>query len=376
MTFPKLTKLTSTGAIQEWELFVEGDSYWTVYGQRDGKKITGAKTTCTAKNPGKSNATTPEQQALLEAQAKWVEKRDKHHYSEGESNQDSFFKVMLAKNYNDYKDKVVFPCLYNPKLDGIRYVANKEGGHSRNGKPLGGMYFIREMMKPFFKAHPEAILDGEAFSGKYRDDFQQIVSMIKRDESSITPAMKTKIESCLEYHIYDVPIICDLTGEDSYLDRWDRFWEIVNNEFPELLSHIKKVPATVVASHEQVRALFEDSVAQGYEGGILRWNAPYENKRTWKLLKIKEFQDEEFEIVEVLEGRGNKANTAGSVTLKSPSGVLFNSNIKGGYELYDKLWAERQELIGKHATCKFFGYSTDGIPRFPYVINIDRTSYE
>ena len=37
---------------------------------------------------------------------------------------------------------------------------------------------------------------------------------------------------------------------------------------------------------------------------------------------------------------------------------------------------DKNNLIGKTATVKYFNLTPDGIPRFPYVINIDRESYE
>ena len=375
---PKLFKKTSAGKIQEWEIFIEGSNYWTVYGQQDGKKITGEPTACVSKNEGRANETSPEQQAEFEANAKWTAQKDKHHYVEdvGAIEEETFFKVMLAKNYTDYKDKIKFPAIYQDKLDGLRFVARASGGHSRNGKPLGGMFLIERALQPFFEAYPDAILDGEAFSDEYRSDFQKIVSLIKRDEDKITPEMQDNIEKYLQYHVYDVPRIDGLTEKDNYKVRIACFWEIIKREFPELLKYLRKVNTTEVNSPEEIQSLFEESIANGFEGGILRFDKPYDNKRSANLLKIKEFKDAEFEIVEILEGRGTKANTAGSMTLRLPDGRTFNSNIKGGYDLYQNIWDNQSKLVGKCATCKFFDYSNEGIPRFPYVINIDRESYE
>lgn len=378
ITLPKLYKKTSAGKIQEWEIEISGAQYRSITGQSDGKKIVNAWTTCEPKNIGRSNETTAEEQAILEATSKWTAQKDKHHYVEDIASieEETFYKVMLAKSYTERKSSVVFPALYNDKLDGCRFVARKSGGHSRNGKPLGGMFIIMNALKPFFEKYPDAILDGEAFSTKYKDNFQECLSLITRDEDKTTSEQKQKIEKYLEYHIYDCPRINGLTEKDNYTKRFECFWNIINTEFPELNRYLKRVDYTVVKSHEEVQKCFERSISEGFEGGILRWDVGYENKRTWNLLKIKEFKDEEFEIVEVLEGNGSKAGTAGSMTLKLPNGTTFNSNIKGGFELYDRIWAERTNLIGKMATCKFFDYSNDGIPRFPYVINIDRGSYE
>jgi hypothetical protein len=99
-----------------WEklcLFIDGPNYWTVYGQQGGKKITAEPTLCVSKNEGRANVTTPEEQAEFEANAKWIAQKEKHHYVEDVNTieDETFFKVMLAKNYTDYKDTVKFPAI-------------------------------------------------------------------------------------------------------------------------------------------------------------------------------------------------------------------------------------------------------------------------
>lgn len=379
MELKKLYKKATNGNTQEWQIFVEGDKFWTVHGKLGGKLITGKPTICTPKNVGRSNATTGEEQAILEAQAKWT-KRTENHYREDiadiDDEEQTFFKVTLAKSYDKRKPKVEFPALYNHKLDGIRYVARADVGHSRNGKPLGGLFAVKDALKPFFEAYPDAILDGEAFNVDFNDKFEDLVSLIKRDEAKLTQEMKVEITAFVQYHVYDVARIDGLTENDSYLARFNRFWEIIENEFPEIKQFVKKVDNIVVNSHDEIDVAYQKSIELGYEGGILRYDKPYECKRTWNLLKIKTFMDEEFEILAINEGVGNKIGVAGSMTLKHPDGRTFNSNIKGGFKLYKRIWDDRDTLVGSTATCKFFEYTSDGIPRFPYIIKIAREDYE
>lgn len=58
MNFPILYKKSTTGKISTWQIFVENNTYYTVSGFEDGKKVTSAPNECFAKNVGKSNATT------------------------------------------------------------------------------------------------------------------------------------------------------------------------------------------------------------------------------------------------------------------------------------------------------------------------------
>ena len=62
--------------------------------------------------------------------------------------------------------------------------------------------------------------------------------------------------------------------------------------------------------------------------------------------------------------------------IKNKNGKQFNSSPKFNWKECTKMWNERENLIGKLATVKYFNLTPDGVPRFPYVIKIDRESYE
>jgi DNA ligase-1 len=129
-------------------------------------------------------------------------------------------------------------------------------------------------------------------------------------------------------------------------------------------------------SEDDVIDLYEDYVDAGFEGQMLRLNKVYENKRSKFLMKHKSFIDEEYTIVDVCEGEGNKTNMVGYMTFKTADGKPFKSNVKATFEESEEMFRNRKQLIGKQATIKYFNLTPDGIPRFPYVINIDRASYE
>src|ERR1035437_918439 len=66
--FTTLYKQTNTGKIQSWVVSVDGAKVMTTFGLTDGKKQTTTDIVKAGKNLGKSNATTPESQAVAEAQ--------------------------------------------------------------------------------------------------------------------------------------------------------------------------------------------------------------------------------------------------------------------------------------------------------------------
>ena len=71
---PTLFSRTSTGAVQQWTVQIDGNKFRVESGQTDGKKVLSEWTVCEPKNVGRANATTAEEQAVCEAQSKWDKK--------------------------------------------------------------------------------------------------------------------------------------------------------------------------------------------------------------------------------------------------------------------------------------------------------------
>lgn len=366
MKAPKIYKQTKTGAIQEWEIEIVGNKYRTISGQTDGKKTISEWTVCYGKNKGKANATTDEEQALKEAEAKWKLKLEKD-YSETikGTKQKRHFEPMLAAKWEDYKDDVKYPLYSQPKLDGVRCIVNKDGMWSRNGKPIVSAPHIRESLDKLFQHDSDLILDGELYADKFANDFNSIVSLVKKTKPT-EEDLKQSAKN-IEYHVYDVPSV-----DETFLGRW-RVLDELALDFPKC---VKKVETHVITEEFYITDWYENYVERGYEGQMLRVDSWYENKRSKNLLKHKSFIDEEYTILDIVEGEGNRTGTAGYFVFETKDGKSFKSNVKGTFEETAEMLKNRKRLIGKEATVKYFNLTPDGIPRFPYVVNIDRNSYE
>jgi ATP-dependent DNA ligase len=134
---------------------------------------------------------------------------------------------------------------------------------------------------------------------------------------------------------------------------------------------------TEVSGQKALDKLYEHYMDEGGEGQIIRLDKEYAHKRTTSLLKRKSFSDKEWTILDVVGGVGNRAGTAGYMVFKTDAGVEFRSNIKGSFDYLKQVLKDRNKLIGKQATIKYFNLTPDRlVPRFPYVIAIDRKSYE
>jgi len=366
MKLGTIYKSTKGGKVQEWTIEVVGNKYRTISGQTDGKMVTNEWTVCYGKNNGKANATTDTQQALKEAESKRKLKLEKdYHETINGIKTKRHFEPMLASKWEDRKDKIEYPIFSQPKLDGIRCIVTKDGMFSRNGKPIISAPHIRKSLDKLFKHKPDTILDGELYADKFANDFNTIVSLVKKTKPTADDLKQS--EKNIEYHIYDVPSV-----NETFEGRWCELDELAL-DFPKC---VKMVETHHAKNENDVVGWYEDYVERGYEGQMLRTDDVYENKRSKFLMKHKSFIDEEFTIIDIVEGEGNRTNTAGYFVFETGDGKSFKSNVKGTWEETAEMLKNRKKLIGKSATVKYFNLTPDGIPRFPYVININRESYE
>lgn len=365
MKLPWLYARTNTGAVQSWTIEIEKNKYRTHYGQVDGAIQTTEWTLCEGKNTGKKNETSASEQALKEANATWKKKKESGYFESIEDiDNTTFTEPMLAKNYDDYKDDLKYPVYSQPKLDGIRCVVKRDGMWSRNGKAIVSAPHVLVALKPFFDRFPNAILDGELYADKFANDFNAICSLVKKTK----PTAEDLAESAknIQYWVYDWIVSKTFSDRNADITTY-----IVNNNV------VRRVPTHLVDTITHLNELYEKYINEGYEGQMVRTDGPYENKRSKHLLKRKEFQDSEFKILDIVEGVGNKSGMAGHMVFKNHKGIEFHSNIKGDREYLKELLKNKKKYIGKNATVKYFNLTPeDEIPRFPYVINIDRESYE
>ena len=369
MKLETIYKKTKTGATQEWTIEVSDNKYRTHSGQCGGQITTNAWTVVYGKNTGKANATTDDEQAMAEAIAKRTKKLESG-YFEDITNIDTkqYFEPMLAAKWEDYKDKLIYPIYSQAKLDGIRCILTKDGMFSRNGKPIISAPHIFDSVKPLFETNPDLIFDGELYADKFANDFNKIVSLVKKTKPTADDLKESK--ELIEYHIYDLP-----SSDKNFIQRaYDL--AILFETRSELHPHCRIVETYKVPSEEVVTELYEKYVEEGYEGQMLRLDGKYENKRSKNLLKHKSFVDEEYTILDICEGEGNRTGTAGYMVFQTADGKPFKSNVKGTWDETAEMLRNKTQLIGKQATIKYFNLTPDGIPRFPFVINIDRNSYE
>jgi DNA ligase-1 len=397
-------KRTSTGKVQIWYGELDGEGrYRTTSGQQDGIKTTSEWTMCQPKNVGRANATTAVQQAAFELQSKYNDRLATDYWSDiADIDNKRFIEPMLADKWADKKNKIPRNALIfiQPKLDGYRAVPQRTPSGiqllSRNGKPFEGPTHIARALAPLYERYPDLIIDGELYNHTHKDQFEELGSAIKKEPK--TPELRARAERVIQFHVYDIPSM----ASSNYAVRYAALQELFANE-PELQNGMfELIPnESLVMGMEDSEAEFDRYVSQfleqGYEGAIVRLNTPYEFKRTSALLKVKEFIDEEFEIVGIEEGKGNWTGCAKRYFIAVPTAPVTHGDRiinrdTGTIEKYDgtqknyhraskatpkgsqdycrNVLANKDQYIGSWGTLQFFRYTNDGVPYLPIMKSI------
>lgn len=362
-SLPKLYKRDTTGKVREWTMQYGWNldetqaGTRTISGAQDGKKVTSEWYITEAKNIGKANATTNITQAKFEANSEF-DKRMEKEYFEDINAIDSYenFKPMLAHDWA----KVQFEEGYSqPKLDGIRCVIDSRGMRTRAGKPINSCPHIWESVKHVFDTMPNIVLDGELYNHELKADFQKIVSLVRKIKCR--PEEIAESAELVEYHTYD------MYDKDNTTLKFKERQEVLSDIVKGVSGKVELVATSKVWTFADIDKLYGQYTEAGYEGQMIRADAPYQCKRSKSLLKRKEFITEEYKVIEIQEGNGNWAGYAKRFILELADGTQFSSGVRGSQDKLAELLKTKNSI--NWATCRYFGLSNDGVPRFPVVID-------
>jgi DNA ligase-1 len=375
--FPMLYKLSSKGKLLGWQISVREAGgkgiIETLYGEVGGKTLSTSDTVNEGKNAGRSNATTAYEQAAAEALSKWQDKLKRGYVEsmdralDGETDHVGGVEPMLAHTFSEHGHKMIFPCAAQPKLDGIRCfaVVNRRGTTlwSRKREPITSMAHITEWFDTFVGGYMMSdeshIFDGELYNHELRDNFDRITSLVRKKKP-------TEDSHIVQYHIYDM---VDQLGFDMRLAKLLRTLRDYGHAHTELMDPkcpIRIVETALTETVTELLDMFDYFRRDGYEGAMARrLDTPYEHKRSYSLLKVKEMQDEEFLVIGVEEGRGKLQGHVGKFICRTETGKEFGAAIEGPLERRKYYFENPDAWRGKLLTVRFQNYTPDGVPRFP-----------
>lgn len=412
---PTLYTESKLGKTLWWSIKTNDNCIYSEKGQVGGKTTAYAPTECFGKNIGRKNETTDEQQALFEAFSKWNKKCSAGYHpqecegdSDDESNEDtitymdhvknelrdilkdikekkdakkcdkSFVRClpMLANKFVDAK-KVTYPVYVSEKLDGIRCLSaineNNTDDHvemwSRTAKDIYNFSKIRESLQCIFdefngNSGSNLILDGELYS--HNIPFNELSGIIRRKTK------KSPKEDLVEYHIFD--IVDTAMGYEDRLTILRKIKEFIDEHE---LDNILIVDSKLVNTKEDVYDFHNKSVDKGYEGCMIRSiKGTYCLKsRSKDLLKLKMFDDKEFEVIGIEKGKGTEEGCVIFVC-KYDDERTFTVRPRGTMEKRRWQYKHKKNYIGKMLTVRLqsnknINFEEDDAPRFGVGICFD-----
>ena len=279
-------------------------------------------------------------------------------------------KPMLGVNVD--LDKLQYPVIVSPKLDGIRAIVKDGVVYSRTGKPIPNKY----VQQQFSSYHG---LDGELIVGSSTDKnvFQNTTSGVMTIEGS----------PIVSYYVFDL-----WNNSSQYKQRLKILTDIVKN-INKVNNSLIRIESLYCNSLKEVELREQQYLQQGYEGLVIRNpNSYYKNGRSTikegGLLKLKRFKDSEAEVVgyssllhnnnpEELDELGytiRSTSKSGMIELEAlgslevsdiKTGLIFN--IGSGFTANQRkeLWKNKENLLGKIVKYKYFDVSILNAPRFP-----------
>ncbi len=263
-------------------------------------------------------------------------------------------KPMLAQTFSgELPTGVTFS---QPKLDGVRCLADARGLWSRTGRRITSCSHIEEALKPFFAVHPDSLLDGELYTHALRDNLSTIISLVNTRKPDV--ARRVRCESLMEFHVFDMP------SHPGIFSARRAAVAAALHATVQLVKAIHLVATTRLEHRDQMNDLFVAYRAAGYEGQMIRLNSPYESARSASLLKRKPFQDAEFDLVRIDEVQGSQSGYAKRVILQMPDGRSFGASIRGTRDFARGLLTRNVQS----ATVQFATRTPSGIPRSPVAI--------
>jgi len=393
------------GKIKTWDLKVERYANYseivTMYGYK--RLIETRRQINVGKNLGKKNQTNHYTQALAEAKSKWTKKRDiEKFYTESEldkimenvdlnkSEKQTNPLPMLAHDFKKHKNKVIYPCMIQPKLDGFRCIYNTTTGQisTRQGKEYSIVKESGKLYEELQKLPKGLILDGELYTNKLNFE----VLGVLRKTKNLTKKDLDNLQQ-IEYHIYDI-----INTELTFEQRNKKIQELLNRRkgAEPLYEKLVYVDTYQVDNEEQIKEYHTKFLEGGFEGTMVRnKNSLYKIKqRSSDLLKYKDFEDAEFEIIDYTIEKDTSGDDSNLVVwvVSVPIKIVLDGHtselkedeieLKDGKgfikcrvrpmgtkeerkELYKKCVENFDQFKGRKLWTKFFEYTRDGNLRFP-----------
>ncbi len=371
MEFPILYLKTENGKKRFWKIELEekGGEYLIKreYGLLNGKK--------TKTNPIKMD---DKKKAITRVSMMFRKKKEEGFYENGNRNKtkSSVIRPMGAHKLDDFEHKLIYPVLVQRKLDGYRCLStyNKKDKkiilYTRTMKQYHHLDHIRDELKKIkMLVRGDIYLDGELYSHEL--GLHEIGSIVRKQH--ITNVNRENMKM-IKYYLFDM-FNPEHIGEETFEERYRILESIFRNNKFKYVELVKSVECEDLSCVEKEN---EKYLMEGYEGVIVRnKNGLYKwNKKSYDVLRTKEFKRGEFLIIGAKQGEGQQQ---GAIIWHCECGndkknsfwAIPEGTIEERRKMYDEYFREPKGYIGKIAIVKYLEKDKDGcVTRNPIVEKI------
>ena len=389
----ELYKIDNKNKLRVWSAWSEGAEVVTLHGVLGGK-LQDSRYTAEAKNIGKVNATTPEEQAIIEVTAMYIDQLDNKHYrysiEDAQEVKDANKIPRKILNYKDGFNKLPDTCITSVKLNGSRACIIDGQLFSKIGRPevinikvlKDGVARLHELglanidceayahglslqrirsawLKPIKTDKEVCEVANKRFNLKGKDRIKILdIAVSRLGYNPNHDAQKIKL------HIFDIPTTSNIPYEDR-LKEVERLFKVILAE-PLLANCFDICNYFITSSHEQRMNLLVKWHKAGYEG-LVHYDPKgvYEfGKRSSNTQKSKpRLSGEAF-----VTGVERCKNGEGKLVLRCSdilSNVEFTAMMKGDHD--SRMYHVQEQFIGQWVTFKYEELSEKGIPTKPVV---------
>lgn len=265
------------------------------------------------------------------------------------------YPVMLCSPFEQkLVDKIKFPAFVQTKMDGMRFNAIVRDGkveyRSRNGKEI---QLLGNLDAEFIElaGDVDCVFDGELLvvaNGSILDRQTGNGILNKANKGTITAGEAALVQATV-WDIIPYLYFVDGNCPVPYEKRFYSLNTLINTHEPE---RVKTVTSWEVQNIEEANELFQELLARGEEGIILKGKEGiWENKRSKTQIKFKGELECDLKIVGIEEGTGKYAGMLGAIQCESADGVIKVS-VGSGFTDADRA-SIGNDVIGKVAAIKY-----------------------
>ena len=357
-TNPTLYGKDTKGNIKEWSVYTDEATVTVAHG-RLGGKITTKSYTAEGKNVGRSNETTPVEQAELEALAKWTKQLKRGYYHTVEEAQlHEPFTPMKCQDYKDFQHKVRFPGYAQYKLNGLRSMINEDGECLSKAGEVYKLPAHWKCIPDFIQQELGQPLDGEVFAGLGVLSLQVINGAWKKYKPGITEQ--------LGYYVYDIPVP-DVPFKERVNLLEQLAARIVQLGLQDLI-HV--VHTERIENQEQLDAFYAVALADKAEGIVYRnEDGVYEfGKRSYDVIKRKPRATMEVKVLSAVSDKNGDGVLTG--VTKDDKIVEFLMRKDSHPTINYRKADNASQLIGQFVEIEYEELSDAGIPTKPVGVRV------